>query len=46
MNPENILEVNDLEVHFRTLDRSVRGVHGVSLTVHTGETLGVVGESG
>jgi peptide/nickel transport system ATP-binding protein len=46
MNPENILEINDLEVDFRTLDGIVRGIDGVTLTIRSGETLGVVGESG
>jgi oligopeptide/dipeptide ABC transporter ATP-binding protein len=46
MNPENILEIEDPEVHFRTLDGTVRGINGVSLSVRKGETLGVVGESG
>ncbi len=46
MNPENILEIDDLEVDFRTLDGIVRGINGVTLNIRQGETLGVVGESG
>ncbi|MBI5957571.1 MAG: ATP-binding cassette domain-containing protein, partial [Chloroflexi bacterium] len=46
MKPENILEIKDLAVHFRTLDGTIRGVDGVSLGVRKGETLGLVGESG
>ena len=49
-----LLEVTDLVVHFPIksgilLDREVATVHavdGVSLTLHEGETLGLVGESG
>jgi oligopeptide/dipeptide ABC transporter ATP-binding protein len=52
---EPLLELTDLEVHFpgprpppwrRTERPAVRAVDGVSLTVHRGETLGLVGESG
>lgn len=46
MKPDNILEINELEVHFRTLDGTVRGVDGVTLNIQKGETLGLVGESG
>ncbi len=46
MKPENIVEIEDLQVTFRTLDGTVSGVDGVTLDVRNGETLGVVGESG
>ena len=41
-----VLEVRDLETHFRTPGGLVRAVDGLSYTVREGETLGVVGESG
>ena len=41
-----ILELQDLEVKFHTLDGVVHAVNGVSYSLREGETLGVVGESG
>jgi peptide/nickel transport system ATP-binding protein len=46
MHPDHVLEINDLQVHFRTLDGIVRGIDGVTFDVRSGETIGVVGESG
>ena len=41
-----ILEIIDLEVHYPTRMGTVRAVDGVSLTLHEGERLGLIGESG
>jgi oligopeptide transport system ATP-binding protein len=50
-----VLSVRDLKVHFKVSDakawpwaasRTLKAVDGVSLDVHAGETLGIVGESG
>jgi peptide/nickel transport system ATP-binding protein len=43
---EQILEIEDLYVNFRTGDGLVQAVRGLSLEVSRGETLGIVGESG
>ncbi|MFO1318717.1 MAG: dipeptide ABC transporter ATP-binding protein [Burkholderiales bacterium] len=43
---EPILSLNDVATHFATKGGVVRAVDGVSLDVHAGETLGLVGESG
>jgi peptide/nickel transport system ATP-binding protein len=41
-----ILEVDDLSVTYRTHGGTLRAVDSVSLVLHAGETVGLVGESG
>lgn len=41
-----LLDVQGLETHFKTSEGTIHAVNGVSFTLDSGETLGVVGESG
>ncbi len=41
-----LLEVKDLKTYFKTDNGILKAVDGVSFTVHEGETVGLVGESG
>ncbi len=42
----NLLEIDDLHIHFHTLLGTVKAVNGIRLKLSRGGTLGVVGESG
>jgi oligopeptide transport system ATP-binding protein len=44
MNP--LLQIKDLQVQFHTIEGTVHAVNGISYNLDTGQTLGIVGESG
>ena len=44
--PKPLLDVKDLKTEFRLSQAVVHAVNGVSFTLHEGEVLGIVGESG
>ena len=43
---DNVLQIEDLHIHFHTKLGTVRAVNGVSLQIPRGKVVGVVGESG
>ena len=45
-NAENVLQVKDLQVSFKTYAGEVQAVRGVTFDLRRGETLAIVGESG
>lgn len=46
MQRHALLEVKNLHVQFQTLRGTVQAVNGVDLTIHPGQILGLIGESG
>jgi len=46
MNDENLLEIQNLETHFYIRGHTAKAVDNVDLKIKTGQTLGLVGESG
>ena len=43
---ENVLSIRNLHTHFKVHGGVVKAVDGVNLTIPTGKTVGLVGESG
>ena len=46
MSSSPLLEIEDLSTFFHTEENLVKAVRNVNLTIHKGETLALVGESG
>jgi len=45
-DPAVVLEIENLKINYETRKGDVEAIEGVSFTVHEGETVGLVGESG
>lgn len=45
-NPENLLEIENLQTYFYTDAGTVKAVDGVDINIPKGKTIGIVGESG
>ena len=43
---DDLLKITDLYVEYHTMDGVAKAVNGVDLTIHRGESLGLVGETG
>src|SRR5688572_18335780 len=43
---DNLLQIENLQTYFTTLDGIIRAVDGVSFDIKPGQTVGLVGESG
>ncbi len=46
MSEEPLLQVDNLKTHFNTASGIAKAVDGVTFSLDSGETLGIVGESG
>jgi peptide/nickel transport system ATP-binding protein len=46
LRPELLIEMKNLKTYFRLPQGTVRAVDGADISIHRGQTLGVVGESG
>lgn len=43
---EEVLKITDLQVEFKTERATIYALNGLDLTIHRGESLGLVGEAG
>ena len=46
MSTNNVLEIRDLVIQYKTRKGVVEAVNGINLDIKKGETLGLVGETG
>lgn len=46
LSPDTVLDVRNLQVHFRVRSGVIRAVQDVSFTIRRGQTVGIIGESG